>query len=167
MSSSRSQEFLAQLLGKIEKSDGKDVSVTDGQTTVTLTEKQAKNTAEVLKKLLEIKELNEEAVVRDFSPNANYNARKKQKAAKMEVQEAIIERSKANTELLEEKRKVMTNEDGSVDLSKMSDGSRRVIEECEQKLEASEEKLKAAKDKQTNIGPIYDINEYINKLGRR
>ena len=85
----------------------------------------------------------------------------------MEVQEAIIEKSRANTELLEEKRKMMSNGDESVDLSKMSDGSRKVIEEYERKLKDSEKKLSDARNKQTNIGPIYDINEYINKLGRR
>lgn len=129
--------------------------ITDGKKTVSLSDTDADSASKMLRKLLEIKEANQEAVqVLDIKKGTKGYAKAKKKKSELSVEEFKL-------------RKTLT-EMGSSDQLIKEDGT--VVTKAETKREHAkvEEKLKQAKLDEKMAGPIYDITDLIkNQMGRR
>ena len=132
--------------------------ITDGQKTVSLSESDADSASKMLRKLLEIKEANQEAVqVLDIKKGTKGYAKAKKKKSELSV-----ELHKLGFEASElEAGRTVTREDGTIITPDKKDVVRRDIKK-------TSEKLGQAKLDENMAGPIYDITDLIkNQMGRR
>ena len=130
--------------------------ITDGKRTVSLSGSDSDAAAKMLRKLLEIKEANKEAVqVLEVKKGTKGYAKAKKKKSELNVDLFELEKKLAAMGTSDE----LTDKEGKEITTR---------EDTERKIKTTERKLAQAKLDEQLAGPIYDITDLIkNQMGRR